>query len=52
MDEGTVVRVPQSYKPSRAVQEILNVLVTQTNFSQQITILRNAVVNMGFDALS
>ncbi|WP_159790551.1 orange carotenoid protein N-terminal domain-containing protein [Sodalinema gerasimenkoae] len=52
MDEGTIIRVPRRYKPSRTVKEILTILTTQANFSQQITILRNAVVNMGFDALS
>ncbi|MGC9505821.1 orange carotenoid protein N-terminal domain-containing protein [Baaleninema sp.] len=52
MDEGTVIGVPQGYRMSRPAQEILNVLVTKADFSQQISILRKAVIDMGIDPLS
>ncbi|PPT08835.1 hypothetical protein CKA32_003406 [Geitlerinema sp. FC II] len=52
MDEGTVIGMPQGYRLSRPAQEILNVLVTKADFSQQISILRKAVIDMGIDPLS
>ncbi|MBP0003489.1 MAG: Orange carotenoid protein [Cyanobacteria bacterium SBC] len=52
MDEGTVIGVPQGYRLSTPAREILNVLVTKADFSQQISILRQAVIGMGIDPLS
>lgn len=49
--EGTVVPVPANYKMTREVNIVLTAL-QRLDFSQQITVLRNAVVDMGVDPLA
>ncbi|MGC9502884.1 orange carotenoid protein N-terminal domain-containing protein [Baaleninema sp.] len=46
MDEGSVIPMPKNYQLSDQAQELFNAIV-RLEFQQQITILRNAVVNMG-----
>jgi Orange carotenoid protein, N-terminal len=50
MDAGSVVPVPSWYKLSPAAIQLLAALQL-SEFSQQITVLRNAVVDMGVDPL-
>lgn len=52
MDEGTVIAMPQGYALSNDARDLLGVLVTKADFSQQITILRKAVIDMGVDPLA
>lgn len=51
MVQGTVVPMPVGYKPTRDVVEVLDA-IKQLDFGQQITVLRNAVVDMGVDPLA
>jgi hypothetical protein len=51
MEDGTVIPMPQGYKMSPAASEIVSKL-EQLDFNQQITILRQVVVNMGIDPLA
>lgn len=51
MKEGTVVPVPANYKMTREANIVLTAL-QRLDFSQQITVLRNAVVDMGVDPLA
>ncbi len=51
MKEGIVIPVPQGYTMSRDAKKIFNNIVFM-DFSQQITILRNAVADMGVDPLA
>lgn len=51
MDDGTVVGMPPAYQLSAAAKDVLNILVTKADFSQQISILRKAVIDMGIDPL-
>jgi len=44
--EGTVVPVPANYKMTREANLVLTAL-QRLDFSQQITVLGNAVVDMG-----
>lgn len=46
MDEGTIVPMPEDYKPSGSVEQLLP-QVESLEFEQQITLLRNAVVDAG-----
>jgi len=51
MRQGTVVPVPVGYKASSEVTRVLGE-VAALDYGQQITFLRNAVVNMGVDPLA
>lgn len=51
MEDGTVIPMPAGYKMSPAASEVLSKL-EQVDFNQQITILRQVVVNMGVDPLA
>jgi hypothetical protein len=46
MDEGTIIPVPNDYKPSGAVTQLLS-QIESIDFEQQITFLRQAVVDAG-----
>ena len=48
MTEGIVIPVPDNYKMSQAATQLL-AAIQRLEFNQQITILRNAVVDMGYD---
>lgn len=48
MDQGTVAPIPQGYKLSSNASAVLQT-IRDMDPGQQITVLRNAVVNMGFD---
>ena len=48
MVQGLVAPMPLKYQPSRDVVKVLEA-IKQLDFSQQITVLRNTVVNMGVD---
>ncbi|MEM8639929.1 MAG: orange carotenoid protein N-terminal domain-containing protein [Cyanobacteria bacterium P01_G01_bin.54] len=50
MEDGTVIPVPQSYRLRASALQVLNGL-TRLEFNQQITVMRNMVVNMGVDPL-
>lgn len=52
MDNGSVVPMPQGYKLSEAARKIFDVFVLKLDFSQQITVMRNAVAKMGVDPLA
>lgn len=51
MKDGFVVPVPAGYQMSRDVEKALETLQS-LEFSQQITVLRNIVVDMGVDPLA
>lgn len=51
MEAGTIVPMPENYEPSGAVTELLS-QVESMEFEQQITLLRNAVVEAGAEAKS
>lgn len=51
MKAGFVVPMPPNYELSRDGQKVLEAL-KQLDMGQQITVLRNAVVNMGVDPLA
>lgn len=51
MVQGIVVPMPPGYTPSRDVVTVLNA-IKQLDFGQQITVLRNTVVDMGVDPLA
>jgi hypothetical protein len=51
MNEGFVVPVPAGYQMSRDAEKAFETL-KQLDFGQQITVLRNAVVDMGVDPLA
>ncbi|OKH23467.1 Orange carotenoid protein [Hydrococcus rivularis NIES-593] len=51
MKEGVVVPVPANYQMSREASEVL-AAIERLDFSQQITVLRNAVADMGVDPLA
>ncbi len=51
MKAGSVIAVPFTYKLSSRANQIL-VAIEQLDFSQQITLLRNTVADMGIDPLS
>jgi len=51
MKNGTVVPMPQGYKLSAAGGRVLSDLMA-LDMGQQITVLRNSVVNMGVDPLA
>ncbi len=51
MNEGTVVPMPENYSLSNLAQEVFST-IKLLDFSQQITVLRNAVVDMGIDPLA
>jgi hypothetical protein len=51
MRTGEVVPVPENYRTTPAVSSVYN-KIALLNFNQQITVLRQAVVNMGVDALA
>ena len=46
MDEGTIIPMPDNYQLSDEAKELFDAII-RLDFQQQITILRNAVVNMG-----
>ena len=48
MEQGLVAPIPQGYKLSPGATKVLEA-IRQADSGQQITILRNTVVNMGFD---
>jgi hypothetical protein len=48
MEEGAVAPIPQGYRLSANAQAVLQA-IRQLDAGQQITVLRNAVVDMGFD---
>lgn len=48
MEKGLVAPIPEGYKLSPKAASVLQA-IQQADSGQQITILRNAVVNMGFD---
>ncbi len=48
MEDGTVAPIPKNYKLSANASAVLQTIRT-LDAGQQITILRNTVVNMGFD---
>lgn len=50
MDEGIVIPVPANYQITRETNAAL-VAIQKLEFGQQITVLRNAVVDMGVDLL-
>ncbi len=49
MEEGIVIPIPQSYQLSANTSAVLQAIRAVIDPGQQITILRNAVVDMGFD---
>ena len=49
MEQGIVAPIPQDYKLSSRANAVLQA-IENADAGQQITILRNAVVNMGFDS--
>lgn len=49
MEEGLIAPIPQGYKLSSQANSVLQAIVNADS-GQQITILRNTVVDMGFDA--
>lgn len=49
MKQGLVARVPTGYQMSRGVEAVLEA-IKKLDPGQQITVLRNTVVDMGFDA--
>ena len=49
MEEGIVTPIPQSYKLSANTSAVLQAIRVVVDPGQQIMILRNAVVDMGFD---
>lgn len=51
MKDGFVVPVPPSYQMTRDAEKVFETL-KQLDFGQQITVLRNAVVDMGVDPLA
>jgi hypothetical protein len=51
MKQGFVVPVPAGYQMSRDAEKALETL-QQLDFGQQITVLRNTVVDMGVDPLA
>ena len=51
INEETVVPVPANYKMTREANIVLTAL-QRLDFSQQITVLRNAVVDMGVASLA
>ncbi len=51
MDDGTVIPVPSAYSMNAATSRALGA-IQNLEFGQQITVLRNAVVNMGVDPLA
>lgn len=51
MKDGFVVAVPAGYRMSRDAEKAFEAL-KQLDFGQQITVLRNAVVDMGVDPLA
>ncbi|WP_017304959.1 orange carotenoid protein N-terminal domain-containing protein [Spirulina subsalsa] len=51
MEEGTVIPVPSGYTMSDSVLKVFDAL-QRLEFGQQITVLRNAVVEMGVDPLA
>ncbi|RCJ34733.1 Red carotenoid-binding protein [Nostoc minutum NIES-26] len=48
MEQGIVAPIPEGYQLSPKAASVLNA-IRQADSGQQITILRNTVVNMGFD---
>jgi hypothetical protein len=50
MKEGVVVPMPADYTASNSVKQALSAL-KRLEMNQQITVLRNAVINMGVDPL-
>ncbi|CAN1210098.1 Orange carotenoid-binding domain-containing protein [Tumidithrix helvetica PCC 7403] len=48
MTQGIVVPMPSNYQASKDVQRLLGTIAS-LDFGQQITILRSAVVDMGYD---
>lgn len=51
MKSGEVVPVPANYKLSREATRVFS-QIAQLEFNQQITVLRQAAVNMGIDPLA
>ncbi|MEB3282777.1 MAG: orange carotenoid protein N-terminal domain-containing protein [Lyngbya sp.] len=51
MKEGSVIGVPSGYLVSRASNQVI-AAIERLEFSQQITVLRNAVSGMGIDPLA
>ncbi|WP_013324473.1 orange carotenoid protein N-terminal domain-containing protein [Gloeothece verrucosa] len=51
MTEGSVIPVPSNYKLSKEANTVL-VALQKLEFNQQITVLRNAAVDMGVDPLA
>lgn len=51
MKEGTVIPVPDNYKLSADAAQVI-CAIEELEFNQQITMLRNAVVDMGVDPLA
>ena len=49
MESGTIIPVPDNYEPSGSVTELLSQIETM-EFEQQITLLRNAVIDAGAEA--
>lgn len=49
MEEGLIAPIPQGYKLSSQANSVLQA-IANADSGQQITILRNTVINMGFDA--
>lgn len=50
MNQGFVVGMPPGYQLSRDAQKVLKA-IQELDFGQQITVLRNAVIDMGVDPL-
>ncbi|NEO82731.1 MAG: Orange carotenoid protein [Spirulina sp. SIO3F2] len=50
MVEGAVIPVPEYYQLDKDARQVLNSL-TRLEFNQQITVMRNIVVDMGIDPL-
>ena len=51
MEAGTIVPMPDNYQPSGGVTELLS-QIESMEFEQQITLLRNAVIDAGAEAKS
>lgn len=51
MDAGTIIPVPKDYKPSGSVTELLS-QIESLDFEQQITLLRNVVIEAGAEPKS
>jgi hypothetical protein len=49
MEAGTIIPMPENYEPSGGVTELLS-QIESMEFEQQITLLRNAVVDAGAEA--